>query len=285
MMIDTHSSTTSSLKQEGAAFWDANPCGGDWPSYAAFLDWIRVTEPYAYDVLDRWDWAGKEVLEVGCGQGTTLNDLPRRGATVTGIDMSLGSIRRSRAGAEELGQEGSVRLARADAERLPFSDASFDIALSIGVLHHTPDTAQGVREIFRVLRPGGAAIVMLYRSGNPKWWTTRTLRAISSMADVVARRRRSLARRIRRQQSEGAPQGTALLELFGVPTLKAFSNAQAREMFAQFDHVRITNHQPGFKRMADILPIRQIAPALTWLDTRTREMWGFYQVIEARKPL
>jgi ubiquinone/menaquinone biosynthesis C-methylase UbiE len=58
------------------------------------------------------------------------------------------------------GLKGDFRTA--DAERLNFPDASFDLVYSHGVLHHTPDTQLAVNEVHRVLRPGGQAIVMLY---------------------------------------------------------------------------------------------------------------------------
>ena len=75
-------------KQQGAAFWNGNPCGGSWRSYREFMAWIQRTEPYIYRVLDRHDGTGKRVLEVGCGQGSTLNYLPGLGANVCGVDMS-----------------------------------------------------------------------------------------------------------------------------------------------------------------------------------------------------
>src|SRR5207245_4997879 len=53
-----------------------------------------------------------------------------------------------------------------DAENLDFNDNSFDLVYSHGVLHHTPDTARAVREIHRVLRPGGRAVVMLYHRNS-----------------------------------------------------------------------------------------------------------------------
>lgn len=123
-----------------------------------------------------------------------------------------------------MGHAKHVLLSRADAENLPFPNASFDMALSVGVLHHTPDTAKGICEIHRILKPGGVAIIMLYRSGNPKWWATAMLRSFSQLVDTVTGRSNVLLRWLRTRQQQNNPAGTALLELFGVPILKAFSN-------------------------------------------------------------
>jgi SAM-dependent methyltransferase len=272
-------------KAAGANFWNANPCGGDRASYREFLDWYIRTEPYIFDIIARYDWAGSEALEVGCGQGTVLNFLAPRGARVTAIDMSSMSLQRALGGARELGHAGAVRCVEADAEQLPFPEQSFDAALSIGVLHHSPDTAKGIEEIFRVLQPGGRAIVMLYRTGNPKWWATRAARGVSRILDSVSGRAATIASRLRGRRSDSDDAGTALLELFGVPILKAFSNREAAAMFSRFVDVRITNHQPGFRRMVDILPwLRSVEQPLGLVDSATQARWGFYQVIEAVKP-
>ena len=268
-------------KRDGRTFWDANPCGGQWASYAAFLDWYRRTEPYMFDSVDVYEWRGLRVLEVGCGQGALVNHLAGRGAAMTGIDMSPASIGRAASGARELGLDRQVRLLQADAEHLPFADGTFDRVVSFGVLHHTPDTAHAVNELRRVLRPGGQAVVMLYRTGNPKWLATRALR---SWAGFVNRRHR-LVEDGRRDLDVNDTRGTALLELFGVPTLKAFSNREVRVMFAGFKDVAIRNCQPGFVRLADIRPaLGRIRPLLSAIDRLMQRQWGFYQVIEGRKP-
>lgn len=75
-------------KLENQCFWDAHPCGGGWSSYTDFLTWIERTEPYAFEIVERYDWAGKYVLDVGCGQGALLNYLLRRGATTFGAATS-----------------------------------------------------------------------------------------------------------------------------------------------------------------------------------------------------
>ena len=228
--------------------------------------------------------AGKSVLEVGCGQGSTLNYLPSLGARMHGIDMSATSLSRACAGAQEMGHADRVELSIGNAERLLFPDESFDAVVSVGVLHHTPDTEAGVREIWRVLKPDGFAIVMLYRTGNPKWWATRLARELSSLIDKFQGKQFVIAERLRRKQKIGNPQGTALLELFGVPILKAFSNEVCRLMFRDFSNITVTNYQPGFERLCDIFSwLTPFRTTLRGFDLRVRQRWGFYQVLEARK--
>jgi ubiquinone/menaquinone biosynthesis C-methylase UbiE len=150
------------------------------------------------------------VLEVGCGQGPLVNHLPQFGASIVGLDMSDASLRRAAEGVRELGNH-SVRLLQGDAERLPFADHSFDSVVSFGVLHHTPDTDGAIQEVRRVLKPGGTAIVMLYRSGNPKSFATRVLRWIgrtrdrrTASEDTLADRSRAHARRERCTRNRAA---------------------------------------------------------------------------------
>lgn len=271
-------------KVAGREFWNSNPCGGRWGSYREFLDWYRSVEPYMFETLARHQWDGKKVLEVGCGQGPVVNHLAPLGPSrMVGMDMSDASLRRAQEGVRELGHK-TVSLFHADAERLPFADGSFDAVVSFGVLHHTPDTDGAVQEVRRVLKPGGTATVMLYRTGNPKWWATHALRWWARSRDERQKKGDRLAGRARDTQGVNNEKGTALMELFGVPTLKAYSNSEAREMFRGFSSVEIRNVVPGFKRMADIIPaLRPVTPLLGWIDRSASGVWGFYQVIEARR--
>jgi len=273
-----------SSKRDGSEFWDANPCGGSWATYREFMEWYQQTEPSLYKVLDNYEWHGKKVLEVGCGQGATLNYIPSFGAFVYGLDMSLQSLRQARAGAAELGQAGMISLLQADAECLPFSSSTFDIIISIGVLHHTTDTAGSIAQIQRLLKPGGRAVIMLYRSGTPKWWMTSLLRGFSRFVDFISGKPNVLLEKLRTRQQRDSASGTAVLELFGVPILKAFTNRESRRMFANFNDVHITNQLPGFLRLVDILPwLKPFKSLLRLIDEQTEHIWGFYQVIEARK--
>jgi SAM-dependent methyltransferase len=105
-------------------------------------------------------YAGRDVLEVGCGQGGMAQLWAERGANLTAVDLNDDAVRQTRCRFELFGL--TARIQQEDANRLSFADNSFDYAYSWGVLHHSPDLARSVAELMRVLRPGGEFGVMLY---------------------------------------------------------------------------------------------------------------------------
>ncbi|QOG17180.1 class I SAM-dependent methyltransferase [Bradyrhizobium sp. SEMIA] len=106
----------------------------------------------------------QDVLEIGVGMGADHEQWARSGpARLCGIDLTPRAVdlTRERLALANLQSELQV----ADAERLPFPDATFDIVYSWGVLHHSAETPQAFKEVARVLKPGGIARVMIYH----KW--------------------------------------------------------------------------------------------------------------------
>ena len=96
------------------------------------------------------------MLEVGVGLGTDFVRFARAGADLHGVDLTEAAVSLVR---QRLGQEGlEADVQVADAERLPFDDASFDLVYSWGVLHHTPDPSAAIAEVRRLVRPGGEAV-------------------------------------------------------------------------------------------------------------------------------
>ena len=120
---------------------------------AAVESFAGVANPFSLGSLE----AGARVLDVGSGAGTdSLVAAQMVGPTgsVTGIDMTPEMLEKSRAAAAQMGL-GNVTFMEADAERLPFEDASFDVVISNGVIDLIPDKNAVFSEIFRVLVPGG----------------------------------------------------------------------------------------------------------------------------------
>jgi SAM-dependent methyltransferase len=100
------------------------------------------------------DLAGRRVLEVGCGAAMCARWLATQGAAVVGLDLSAGMLRHAVDAAARTGV--TVPLVQAGAETLPFATASFDLACSaFGAVPFVADSAAVMREVARVLRPGG----------------------------------------------------------------------------------------------------------------------------------
>jgi len=111
-------------------------------------------------VLEFQAFANKRLLEVGFGMGTDLFQFASAGAHVSGVDLSPTHLQIASQRFAIYGIPADLRIA--DAEDLPFEDASFDAVYTFGVIHHTPNTPKAVEEIWRVLKPGGRAIIGVY---------------------------------------------------------------------------------------------------------------------------
>jgi ubiquinone/menaquinone biosynthesis C-methylase UbiE len=100
--------------------------------------------------------AGDRLLDLGCGTGTASRAAAGDAAFVTGVDLSAEMIGQAFALASGI---PNSRFAVADAEHLPFGDAAFTAVLCTNSFHHYPDPARAVREMARVLAPGGRLVL------------------------------------------------------------------------------------------------------------------------------
>ncbi len=117
------------------------------------------------------DLDAKRVLEIGPGAGGHSALFARHGAVVTAVDITQARAEATAAKFKLLGvEERGCRAMQGDAEALPFPDGSFDIVYSNGVLHHTTSTERAMDEVFRVLKPGGLAVIMLYCKSSWHYW-------------------------------------------------------------------------------------------------------------------
>lgn len=114
------------------------------------------------------DWAfthfaiadGATALDVGCGGGRTIEKLAEHAAQVDGIDYAAGSVAASRAHNKRLIADGRVSVHQASVSRLPFADNRFDIVTAIETQYYWPDLPADMREILRVLKPGGRLMIV-----------------------------------------------------------------------------------------------------------------------------
>lgn len=134
----------SALKQRQQAAWSSG-------NYAVIGTTLQIVGEQLAEAVDlRWD---ETVLDVAAGNGNATLAAARRGGCVVSTDYvpALLDLGRARADAEQL----QVEFRTADAETLPFADASFDVVLSTFGVMFTPDHAQAAGELARVCRPGG----------------------------------------------------------------------------------------------------------------------------------
>ncbi len=132
---------------------------------------VRIYELFdvSAERLPRWMFPrmrlreGERVLEVGCGTGNLWRDNADRipdGLALTLTDLSPGMLEQARARLAGLAPAPEFRIA--DAQSLPFGDASFDAAIASHMLYHVPDRARALSELRRVLRPGGRLYATTY---------------------------------------------------------------------------------------------------------------------------
>lgn len=130
------------------------------------------------------DLAGRDVLEVGCGRGggAAFVFAHHRPRSMTAVDLSQGGVDRA---AAEHGRPG-LRFLRADAEHLPFAASSFDAVLNVESCHCYPDVPQFLREVHRVLRPGGVLLLADVRHRRVAAGGGARLMAHSDVAELRA---------------------------------------------------------------------------------------------------
>lgn len=163
--------TEKSSIEQVRAYWQAHPLlsyemkevGS--PEFFEGLDRAKRLDIELF-AMDYWrfdQFAGKTVLDVGCGPGWLTVAYAAGGALVTAVDLTPKAVELTVRHLAFKGLRAEVR--EGNAEALAFDDRSFDLVVSCGVLHHTPDCEKAIGECFRVTRPGGEAKICLYRKG------------------------------------------------------------------------------------------------------------------------
>lgn len=126
-----------------------------WYEKERHLPYHRMLDDLEVELVERYA-AGKVVLEVGCGTGLILHRTARFARHAIGIDLSGGMLRKA--------QQRGLHVAQASATDLPVATASVDVACSFKVLAHIPDIQGALREMARVVRPGGWVLAEFYNA-------------------------------------------------------------------------------------------------------------------------
>jgi ubiquinone/menaquinone biosynthesis C-methylase UbiE len=187
-------------------YWDERPCNirhsREPVGTRGYFDQVEarkyLVEPHIPGFAQFPRWAGKRVLEVGCGIGTDTVNFARSGALVTAVDLSSSSLEVARRRAEVFDLADRICFYQGDAESLDsvVPVEPYDLVYSFGVVHHTPHPERALAQMRRYVGPSGVAKIMVYnrwswkvagivlRYGNGRVWDAGPLVARYSEAQT-----------------------------------------------------------------------------------------------------
>ncbi len=171
-------------QKANANWWENNPMRYDWKENINRVEFskeffeeidnrfFKVSREFLgqesvpfNSLIDFKNLKDKDVLEIGVGNCSHAQLLAQYAKSFTGIDITDYAIKSGIERFKKFNLRGSIL--KMDAEKLEFQDNSFDFVWSWGVIHHSSNTENVIKEIYRVLRPGGRATIMVYYRG---WW-------------------------------------------------------------------------------------------------------------------
>jgi ubiquinone/menaquinone biosynthesis C-methylase UbiE len=268
-------------KRQTQKQWDGDPCGAVTVKgiAAETLEFYREARRHRYEVYAPWfrqemrfeEWRGKDVLEIGVGIGSDHFSFANGGALMTALDLSREHLRHTQ---KHLALEGlSTKAIYGDAEESPFPDDSFDLVYSFGVLHHTPDTQKAINEVFRVLKPGGTALIGLYHRNSFFFWLGMILYYGILHGRLITKGYKRLVSEIEYR----SPENTA------IPLVKLYSRRQVHELFRDFETLDLQTCHANNGRLSELL--RRILGGLSAPEFEKRfKRFGWYLIARAKKP-
>lgn len=283
-----------------SAFWNSNPCQSDLSNAE---DRRRYFEEISQNRYGRREWhvptvaafheyAGKDVLEIGCGIATDGLEFAKKGAHYTGVDLTPASIEMARERFRLFDVPGRFEVANAE-EKIPFPDESFDHIYSFGVIHHSPVPERIVHEMHRVLRKDGTFTVMLYNRSSINYYIEimflrklfRNVLRPKFMPGLIASvtgfdrwklegHREALKKKISKEEWISMNTDGPFC-----PLAKVYNHREAAALFKEFGDVR----QEVWEFNVEHWPIlKNVLP--TSAERSIGRRWGWHRMIYGKKP-
>lgn len=285
---------------EVRTFWNTNPCGSrdslqqNKIKYFNEIAYKRYLKEWHIPIVANFsNFKNFDVLEIGCGLGTDGLQFRRNNARYVGVDLTPTAIEMTKEHFRLFGFQGKFLVV--NAEKLPFTDNTFDHIYSFGVIHHSPNTEAIVQEMHRVLRPGGSFCVMVYNKTSINYYIEimflrkmfRLLLYPSCMPMFISKitgldkgklhdhRNIMLSKKMSKQEwiniNTDGP---------GCPLAKIYNKNEALCLFKKFEDVKTEvwffdkSHWPFIGRLLPRYVCRLLG-----------RYWGWHRIIYGRKPV
>jgi ubiquinone/menaquinone biosynthesis C-methylase UbiE len=223
---------------------------------------------YVFDMLDQLPESAKgDALDIGCGSGEYIEGLLHRGWNTSGIDLAPEMVKVC----AERFRSSLVSLKQGDVESLPFDAGTFDLILCIGVLPYLPSDEQALREIHRVLRPGGYVVI-----------NVENMMSASNIDYVLRRSLQTMVRKPSREKKESLFSRTSMVSpwvLTHSPThyrYRMYNPWRFEDLVRQFGFSRINAMTFGYEfrwiRRLRIAPESLLIGLERFLETSLRRI-------------
>lgn len=271
---------SADLKRRIAEHWNQIPIGTATDKFKSSHhkyspEYFEDIEKFRYQEYASWlptvvgfnEFSNQRGLEIGCGLGIDLAQFIRGGSRMSAIDLATVHIHLA---SLQLSQKDlAADLNVADAERLPFADDSFDFVFSNGVLHHTPNTAAAFDEIWRVLKPNGKIVILLYHQNSLQYWLRIVLHwSARRLVKSIFYRQKFSFQQLLNQVTDGVTN----------PLTKVYTRKRGKSLCHKFEGVTAGVYHLN----AQDFPLGFLFPQ-PWLDKLSRRV-GWYLVLRAHKP-
>jgi len=265
-MSNNFNNTSEEIKKDVRRYWNSQPCGTQFTkitpgSHNFFEEVTRFryqTQPFMEELCKFKEFSGKKLLEIGCGLGTDLLQFAQNGALVTGVDLTENSVSLAKKRFELYGQQGEFMVS--DAENLPFAENSFDVVYSFGVLHHTPNTQKSIDEVYRVLKPQGKIVIMLYHKHSIHTWLGAPLYFLYGLL---------------KGKHYGKEDWIRIYDGVENPVGKAYTRSEIKKMFSRFKNISFKTCDPYRRRFPHVVNVINQKLFANWS--------GFWLMIYAEK--
>jgi SAM-dependent methyltransferase len=249
-----------SINVDNSRFWN-DICGTEWARSVgltslspdnlrrfdqAYLDYY----PYLKKYVAKENLAGMRVLELGLGYGTLGQLLVEAQCDYFGVDIAFNPVAMMRYRLYLLGKE-PYRVQVSSAHDLPFRNEEFSFVYTIGCLHHTGDLERAVSEIYRVLKTGGRAVIMVYNSHSFRRWVRIPMKyAAGMLKGLLVGEKPSKFSAYSRGLYDSNPDGTES------PFTEFVSKRRVKRIFGRFSsvHIQCENFDSISIRGKTILP-------------------------------